>query len=110
MSGPDGVVIVDHKEIWAGDGDSKIKVIDIATGKFVTTIATGGPSRRVDEMAYDLRDHILAAANNADTPPFVTVFDTKAKTIMAKLMFDKRLRQTPMSMPRTGSNNRNGRR
>ncbi len=28
LSGPDGVVIVDHKEIWAGDGDSKIKVID----------------------------------------------------------------------------------
>ena len=43
-SGPDGVVIVDHKEIWAGDGDSKIKVIDIATGKFITTIETGDPS------------------------------------------------------------------
>ena len=89
-SGPDGVVIVDHKEIWAGDGDSKIKVIDIATGKFITTIATGDPSQlRVDEMAYDSRDHILAAANNAATPPFVTVFDTKAKTILAKLVFQK---------------------
>ncbi len=28
LSGPDGDVVVDHKEIWAGDGDSKIKVID----------------------------------------------------------------------------------
>ena len=74
-SGPDGVVIVDHKEIWAGDGDSRIKVIDIATKQFVTTISTGGKFR-VDEMAYDSRDHLLAAANNADTPPFVTVFDT----------------------------------
>ena len=41
-SGPDGVVIVDHKEIWAGDGDSRIKVIDIATRQFITTISTGG--------------------------------------------------------------------
>jgi hypothetical protein len=85
-SGPDGVVIVDNKEIWAGDGDSKIKVIDIAKRQFITTIDTGGQFR-VDEMAYDSRDHLLAAANNADTPPFVTVFDTQAKTIVAKLVF-----------------------
>ena len=52
LSGPDGVVIVDHKEIWAGDGDSRIKVIDIATKSFITTISTGGQAR-VDEMAYD---------------------------------------------------------
>ena len=39
-------------------------------------------------MAYDSRDHILAAANNADTPPFVTLFDTKAKTIVGKITFD----------------------
>jgi hypothetical protein len=87
LSGPDGVVIVDHKEVWAGDGDSRIKVIDIATKSFITTISTGGKDR-VDEMAYDSRDHLLAAANNADTPPFVTVFDTNAKTIVGKLVFD----------------------
>jgi len=87
LSGPDGVVVVDHKEVWAGDGDSRVKVIDLATGTFVTTISTGGKFR-VDEMAYDSRDHILAAANNADTPPFVTLFDTNAKTILGKLVFD----------------------
>ena len=87
LSGPDGVVIVDHKEIWAGDGDSRVKVIDIATKSFVTTIATGGTTR-VDEMAYDSRDHLLAAANNAETPPFVTLFDTNAKTIKGKITFD----------------------
>jgi hypothetical protein len=86
ISGPDGVTIVDHKEIWAGDGDSRIKVIDIATRSFVTTISTGGKFR-VDEMAYDRRDHILAAANNADTPPFITLFDTNAKTILGQMVF-----------------------
>jgi hypothetical protein len=86
LSGPDGVVIVDSKEIWAGDGDSRIKVIDLATQSFITTISTGGQFR-VDEMAYDSRDHLLAAANNADTPPFVTIFDTNAKTIKGKLIF-----------------------
>jgi hypothetical protein len=86
LSGPDGVVIVGHKEIWAGDGDSKIKVIDIATKSFIKTISTGGKAR-VDEMADDPRDHILAAANNADSPPFVTLFDTVHKTILGKLTF-----------------------
>jgi hypothetical protein len=90
LSGPDGDVIVDHKEIWAGDGDSKIKVIDIARKHFVTTISTGGKFR-VDEMAYDSRDHLLAAANNADTPPFVTVFDTVGKTVVAQLIFSNNL-------------------
>jgi hypothetical protein len=86
LSGPDGVVIVDSKEIWAGDGDSRIKVIDIPTRSFITTISTGGQFR-VDEMAYDSRDHLLAAANNADTPPFVTIFDTNSKMIKGKLIF-----------------------
>jgi hypothetical protein len=86
LSGPDGVVVVDHKEVWAGDGDSRVKVIDLASSAFVTTISTGGKFR-VDEMAYDSRDHLLAAANNADTPPFVTVFDTVGMTVVAQLIF-----------------------
>ncbi len=86
LSGPDGVVIVGHKEVWAGDGDSRIKVIDLATRSFVTTISTGGQFR-VDEMADDPRDHILAAANNAEATPFVTLFDTNKKTILAQLLF-----------------------
>jgi len=87
LSGPDGVVIVDHKQIWAGDGDSTMKIIDIASGQIIDTISTGGKFR-VDEMAWDSRDHLVAAANNADTPPFVTVFDTTTHKIVGKITFD----------------------
>jgi hypothetical protein len=87
VSGPDGVVIVGHKQIWAGDGDSRIKIIDIATRSFITTISTGGKAR-VDEMADDPRDHLLAAANNADSPPFITIFDTAKPAIVGKMIFD----------------------
>jgi hypothetical protein len=80
---------------WDGEagphGDSRIKVIDIATKSFVTTISTGGQFR-VDEMAYDPQDHILIAANNADSPPFVTLFDIKTKTILGKMVFHGRCR------------------
>lgn len=92
-SGPDGVVIIDHKEVWAGDGDSTLKVIDIATFA-VTDIITivdpndGTVKLRVDEMAYDSADHILAAANNANTPPFVTMVNTDTHEILGQIVFD----------------------
>jgi hypothetical protein len=87
ISGPDGNTIVDHKEIWAGDGDSTMKVIDIAQRKITYIIPTHG-TMRVDEMAYDPRDHLVAAANDADTPPFITFFDTNTHTVVGKVTFD----------------------
>jgi hypothetical protein len=80
-AGPDGVVSTGPTEVWAGDGDSTAKVIDLTTNTVVATISTGG-IHRVDEMAFDARDHLLLAANNADTPPFLTLFDTQTRTIV----------------------------
>src|SRR4051794_25450292 len=31
-SGPDGVLVVRHREVWAGDGDSTVKVINLFSG------------------------------------------------------------------------------
>jgi hypothetical protein len=87
LSGPDGVTIVGGKEVWAGDGDSTVKVIDIATSKIVDTISTGGQFR-CDEMSWDSADHILAVANNADTPPYLSLIDTDTHQILKKIVFD----------------------
>jgi hypothetical protein len=87
ISGPDGVTIVNHKEVWAGDGDSTVKVIDIASHQIVDTISTGGKFR-CDEMAWDSTDHILAVANNADAPPFVTMINTDTHKVVGKIVFD----------------------
>jgi hypothetical protein len=87
LSGPDGVTIVGDKEVWAGDGDSTVKVIDIATFEVVDKISTGG-SFRCDEMSWDSADHILAVANNADTPPFLTLINTDTHQIIKKIVLD----------------------
>jgi DNA-binding beta-propeller fold protein YncE len=87
LSGPDGVLFVGTKEVWAGDGDSTLKVIDLASRKIVDSISTGG-TKRVDEMAYDPADHIIAVANNADQPPFVTLVNTDTHKILGKILFD----------------------
>jgi len=85
-SGPDGVVLV-NKEIWAGDGDSTIKVIDLATKKTTATISTGGATR-VDEMAFDPKDQVWIGVNNAEDPPFATIISTKpGHRIIGKVAF-----------------------
>ena len=63
VSGPDGVLLAGG-EVWAGDGDSTVKVIDAAAQKIVAAISTGGATR-VDEMAYDPKDKVFLAVNNA---------------------------------------------
>src|SRR5262249_46402557 len=70
-SGPDGVIVIRHREVWAGDGDSTVKVIDLFSQQTTHVISTGG-TFRADEMCFDPRDRLVMAANNADNPPFAS--------------------------------------
>jgi hypothetical protein len=74
VSGPDGVV--SHgRWLYAGDGDSTLKVIDLdaATNPIKQILSTGGTTR-VDEMALTTDGTRLIVANNAEDPPFATLF------------------------------------
>jgi hypothetical protein len=75
ISGPDGVT--SHgRWLYAGDGDSTLKVIDLDAPKgseIKDSISTGGTTR-VDEMALTSDGELLIAANNAEDPPFATLF------------------------------------
>jgi len=73
-SGPDGVT--SHgRWLYAGDGDSTLKVIDLDSpaNPIKQIISTGGTTR-VDEMALTTDGTLLLAANNAEDPPFATLF------------------------------------
>jgi hypothetical protein len=82
ISGPDGVT--SHGVwIYAGDGDSTVKVIDFRNAPpngIVQTISTGGTTR-VDEMALNLAGTLLFAANNAEDPPFGTLFQANGDSL-----------------------------
>ncbi|WP_329742196.1 cytochrome C nitrite reductase [Dyella sp. A6] len=85
--GPNGLVAVGTQQFWAGDGGSKLQVLDLRARKIVATIHTGG-TERVDELAYDPRDHVVIAANNEDNPPFVSFVSTApGHRILDKLSF-----------------------
>jgi hypothetical protein len=76
LSGPDGVT--SHgRWLYAGDGDSTLKVIDLnapPASAIKQTISTGGTTR-LDEMALTADGKLLLAANNAEDPPFGTLFN-----------------------------------
>jgi hypothetical protein len=94
-SGPDGVV--SHgRWLYAGDGDSTLKVIDLDApdaSAIKQTINTGGGSR-VDEMALTPDGNLLLAVNNASDPPFATLFrangdsPTSHVSIFTKVVID----------------------
>jgi hypothetical protein len=76
ISGPDGTT--SHgKWLYAGDGDSTLKVMDLTIpgpNAIVQSYSTGG-STRVDEMALTNNGKLLLVSNNAEDPPFATLFN-----------------------------------
>jgi hypothetical protein len=87
LSGPNGVMTVLHREIWAGDGDSTLKFLSLSTGGLLGSVSTGG-QKRVDEMCYDPIHNIGFVANNADSPPFITAVSFRGHQILGKVIFD----------------------
>jgi hypothetical protein len=95
ISGPDGTT--SHgKWLYAGDGDSTLKVIDLSIpgpNAIVQSYSTGG-STRVDEMALTNNGKLLLASNNAEDPPFATLFNANGDnasnnvTIIGKITVD----------------------
>ena len=85
-SGPNGVAPVGTNEVWAGDGDSTVKVINLTSLTVTDTISTGGTTR-ADELAHDPDDQLVAIANDAETPPYITFISTKpGHAILGKLV------------------------
>ena len=76
LSGPDGVA-AHGRWVYAGDGDSTLKVIDLNHRRTQCHRAVGqhGRPTRLDEMALTSDGKLLLGANNAEDPPFATLFN-----------------------------------
>jgi hypothetical protein len=75
VSGPDGVT-THSRWLYAGDGNSTLKIFDLLAppaSAYQGAIFTGGTTR-VDEMALTPDGKLLLAVNNAEDPPFGTLF------------------------------------
>ena len=84
--GPGGVLLDDLGQLWASDGDSTVKVIDLSSRTIIATLHTGG-AKRADEMAYDPQDQLLLVTNGSEAVPFATFISVTKRAIVGKLVF-----------------------
>jgi DNA-binding beta-propeller fold protein YncE len=107
QSGPNGVAFdPQKKELWAADGDSTVKVIDVAADppRIVASIKTGG-QKRADELGIDTVDGVVLVGNNAEKPTYVTFISTKPDhAILAKVEMPDATDgiDQPLYVPQTG--------
>jgi hypothetical protein len=107
-AGPNGVIIVNHREIWAADGPliggcvpsptglrcsgpvmsgSSVKVIDLNTGATTHVIQNNG-QRRADELCVDLSRGVVLVANDDSLDNFLTFISTTTYSIVATIKLD----------------------
>jgi len=99
-SGPNGVLIGENQDVWVGDGNSTMWVIDLNSGQVDAKISTGTTANRADELCFDPDDHIIMMANDADKPPFVTMWDSRQShhfAFLGKITFDGSSAKTPLA-------------
>jgi DNA-binding beta-propeller fold protein YncE len=109
-SGPDGLLTLENKgknEIWVGDGNSTLKVIDYASGTITHTISTGGTGR-ADELCYDPAEHLVMIANDADSPPFVSFIPTQGPNAYTVVKSSSTVNPETAPKPPMALNNANG--
>lgn len=97
VAGPNGVLVLrvgGVTQLWVGDGvtssspTSSVKVFDLSTpstGTLAASISTGGQCR-ADELAYDPVDHVVIIANDADTPPYLSIISVNANPANDKVL------------------------
>jgi hypothetical protein len=100
ISGPDGVV-THGRWLYAGDGDSTLHVIDLNAPNASATkqvLSTGGGTR-VDEMAVTTDGEMLLVANNAEDPPYATLFAANGDRNFSSVSAITRITMDPSIVP-----------
>jgi hypothetical protein len=99
-SGPDGVTSHGHW-LYAGDGNSTLKVIDLnaPNATAIKQIISTGGSTRVDEMALTTDGKLLLAANNAEDPPFGTLFTANGDAATSHVSIISKITVDPTIIP-----------
>lgn len=81
--GPSGIIGDQDGHLFAGDGNSTLKLIDLASHQ-VKVVSTGGTGR-VDALAYDPVHQVVLTANSAEVVPFVSIIDPRAQRLLGRL-------------------------
>jgi hypothetical protein len=102
-SGPNGVLVANGNQVWVGDGNSRVWVLNLATGALIAgpistalSSTTSDPTR-ADELCHDDKNHIILVANDASTSPspFVTFISSTSFSVLGHIVMDGTTKGTP---------------
>jgi hypothetical protein len=101
ISGPDGVV-THGRWLYAGDGDSTLKVFDLDGPNALAqpALSTGGTTR-VDEMALTTDGELLLTVNNAEAPPFANLWAANGDRNHSSVRMLSKITIDPIAFPDT---------
>jgi WD40 repeat protein len=86
-SGPAGLLVVpDRNELYVGDGNGTVKIIDLQTTKIIDTINLG-LTKRADEMAYDAKHQLAAITGPDEDIPLLFFVSVVSRKIVGKIAF-----------------------
>lgn len=87
ISGPDGIVILANRnEMYVGDGDGTVKVINLFTNTIVANISTGS-KKRADEFAYNPSTQTVVVTNANESPPMVNILNATSHSVIGNISF-----------------------
>jgi hypothetical protein len=97
-AGPNGVLVANGHQVWVGDGNSRVWVLDLTSsppGKLIAgPISTalngaGTDPTRADELCHDANNQIILIANDASSPhPFVTFISSTSFNVLGHIVMD----------------------
>jgi hypothetical protein len=89
------VLVANSNQIWAGDGHSRVWVLNLFTGATIAgpistaLLGAGTDPTRADELCHDPNKHIILIANDASSPsPFVTFISSTTFTVLGHIVMD----------------------
>jgi len=87
ISGPDGIVLLANRnEMYVGDGDGTVKVINLFTNTIVANISTRS-KKRADEFAYNPSTQTVVVTNANESPPLVNILDATTHSVVGNISF-----------------------
>lgn len=89
--GPDGVLVDNLGQIWAGNGDGTVKVGSTTTlvetnSITASSIPATGQTARADELGYDPQDHVIIVTNPGDATPQVTLINAVSHRVLGHVV------------------------
>jgi hypothetical protein len=87
ISGPNGVLLIpDRNELYVGDGDGSVKVVDLHSLTVINTIKLG-LTKRADEMAYDAKHKVVAVTGPDEDTAVLIIISVTDQKILGNISF-----------------------